>query len=64
MLVLSRRIGETLFIGDDIRLTVLGITGGQVRLGIKAPDNVPVLREEIAPGGSKHVASELRRAAR
>jgi carbon storage regulator len=47
MLVLTRRVGETLIIGDDIRITVLGVKGNQVRLGIAAPKNIPVTREEI-----------------
>ncbi len=47
MLVLSRRMGESLVIADDIRLTVLGISGGQVRLGIEAPKDISVHREEI-----------------
>lgn len=47
MLVLSRRLGETLMIGDDIKITVLGISGNQVRLGIAAPKSVDVHREEV-----------------
>lgn len=47
MLVLSRRLGEALKIGDEIEVSVLGISGNQVRLGIKAPVNVAVDREEI-----------------
>lgn len=47
MLVLSRRLGETLVIGDDIKVTVLGINGNQVRLGVSAPKEVAVHREEI-----------------
>ena len=47
MLVLSRRIDESLIIGDDVKITVLGISGGQVRLGIAAPKEVSVHREEI-----------------
>lgn len=47
MLVLSRRLGETLIIGDDVKVTVLGISGNQVRLGISAPKEVSVHREEI-----------------
>lgn len=47
MLILSRRIGETIMIGDDVRVTVLGIKGGQVRLGIEAPREIDVHREEI-----------------
>lgn len=47
MLILTRRIGETLCIGDDIEVTVLDVKGGQVRLGIHAPKDVAVHREEI-----------------
>lgn len=47
MLILTRRTGETLMIGDDVTLTVLGVKGNQVRLGINAPKSVPVHREEI-----------------
>ncbi len=47
MLILTRSQGETIYIGDDIRITVLGTNGGQVRLGTDAPQNVEVHREEI-----------------
>jgi len=47
MLILTRRIGETLNIGDEVQVTVLGVKGNQVRLGINAPKDVPVHREEI-----------------
>ena len=47
MLILTRSQGETICTGDDIRITVLGTNGGQVRLGIDAPQNVEVHREEI-----------------
>lgn len=48
MLILTRKPGETIRIGDDISVTVLGVNGQQVRLGINAPKGVPVDREEIA----------------
>jgi carbon storage regulator len=47
MLILTRRAGETLVIGDGIEITVLGTKGNQVRLGVKAPRDVPVHRAEI-----------------
>jgi len=47
LLILTRKSGEGLFIGDDIRITVLEIRGKQIRLGIEAPTSVVVLREEI-----------------
>ena len=47
MLILTRRVGETLVVGDDITITVLGVKGNQVRIGIKAPQDVTVHREEI-----------------
>ena len=47
MLILTRRIGETLMIGDEVTVTVLGVKGNQVRLGVNAPRDVAVHREEI-----------------
>lgn len=47
MLILTRRVGETLMIGDDVTVTVLGVKGNQVRIGVNAPKNVSVHREEI-----------------
>lgn len=47
MLILTRKIGETLIIGDDVKMTVLGVKGNQVRMGINAPKDVSVHREEI-----------------
>lgn len=47
MLILTRRVGETLMIGDKVNVTVLGIKGNQVRIGVDAPKDVAVHREEI-----------------
>ena len=47
MLILTRRVGETVVIGDDVTVTVLGVKGNQVRLGVNAPKQVAVHREEI-----------------
>ena len=47
MLILTRRIGETLMVGDEVKVTVLGVKGNQVRLGVDAPRDVAVHREEI-----------------
>ncbi len=47
MLILTRRVGETVMVGDEVTITVLGVKGNQVRLGINAPKDVAVHREEI-----------------
>ena len=47
MLLLTRRVGESIIIGDDIVITIIGLKGHQVRIGIDAPKNIPVHREEI-----------------
>lgn len=57
MLILSRRIGETLNIGDNVTLTILGIQGNQVRVGVNAPKHIAVHREEIY----ERIQSEKRR---
>jgi carbon storage regulator len=59
MLVLSRKLGEKIVIGDNIVVTVVKIDRNQIRIGIEAPHEVPVYREEISPNRvSKEVATE------
>lgn len=59
MLILTRRVTETIRIGEDIQVTVLGVNGMQVRIGIAAPKDVPVHREEVA----ERIAAEKARGA-
>ena len=47
MLILMRRVGEAIYVGDEVRLTVLGVRGNQVRIGVHAPKHIPVHREEV-----------------
>jgi carbon storage regulator len=47
MLILTRRVGETIMVGDEVQVTVLGVKGNQIRIGINAPQEVAVHREEI-----------------
>lgn len=47
MLILTRKVNETLMVGDDVSVTVLGIKGGQIRIGINAPREIPVHRQEV-----------------
>lgn len=51
MLILTRRVNESLVIGDDVTVTVLGVKGNQVRIGVDAPRDVSVHREELAQKG-------------
>lgn len=53
MLILTRRVGETLIIGDDVTLTVLGVKGNQVRIGVNEPEAVAIHCEEIYHRGEK-----------
>ena len=59
MLILTRRVGETLVIGDDVNVTVLGVRGNQVRLGVNAPKEVAVHREEIYQRIQKENISDI-----
>ena len=47
MLILTRRVGTTIMVGDEVTVTVLAVKGGQIRLGITAPKNIPIHREEV-----------------
>lgn len=63
MLILTRRVGETLMVGDNVTVTVLGVKGNQVRIGVNAPKDVSVHREEIymriqAEKGNENVADD------
>lgn len=58
MLILTRRLGETLMVGDDVTVTVLGVKGNQVRIGVNAPKDVAVHREEIYQRIQKEKAKE------
>ncbi len=59
MLVLSRKAGESVFIGDDISVTIVRINGNQVRIKIDAPRSVPVLREELLRGNNESPFAEM-----
>jgi carbon storage regulator len=59
MLILTRRVGERLIIGDDVIVTLLGVKGNQVRYGIEAPDNVSIHREEIYERIQKEKTNKL-----
>ena len=58
MLILTRRVGESLMIGDEVTVTVLGVKGSQVRIGVKAPKNISVHREEIFRRIKRELAPE------
>lgn len=59
MLILTRRTGESINVGETIKLTVLGVKGNQVRIGIDAPKSVPVHRQEIYERIKKELAGEV-----
>jgi len=59
MLVLTRKVGEKIFLGDNITVTVTAIAGQQVRLGITAPLDVPILRNELVVRDAEEVAQEM-----
>jgi len=60
MLILTRRVGETLMIGDEVTVTVLGVKGNQVRVGVNAPKEVAVHREEIYDRIKKEQEADIR----
>jgi carbon storage regulator len=64
MLVLSRKVDERIVVGNNIRILVVSVRGNQVRLGIEAPHNVEIYREELCPGNrgtefATHTAAEI-----
>ena len=63
MLILSRRVGERVVIGEDISITVLRVKGNQVRLGVEAPKNIAVQREEVSDRSKPEVVTAVSSAA-
>jgi len=59
MLVLTRKRDESIHIGDDIRIVVLGVDGGRVRIGVDAPKDVVILRNELVGGKAKEIKNEV-----
>ena len=59
MLVLSRKVGEKIFIGEKISVTIVRVAQGIVRIGIEAPDDLPILREEIKDQHTKRVGARI-----
>lgn len=62
MLVLGRRLGESILIGDDIKILVVDLNNGRVKLGIEAPENVSILRTELKEGSEETLAKDKLRA--
>lgn len=58
MLMITRRVGEQIMVGNDIRITVVAIQKGRMRLGVTAPTSVPVMRQELRPSPSEAQPSE------
>ncbi len=64
MLVLSRKVGERILLGDNIRITIVRVSGGGVRLGIEAPSDVSVVREEVIAGNAAIPSTSTTQASR
>lgn len=61
MLVLSRKVGQKIFVGDDVTITLVRISGDKARIGVEAPKNVPILREEVKKRQEAEVRSSGQR---
>ena len=59
MLILTRRVGETLMVGDEVTVTVLGVKGNQVRIGVNAPKEVAVHRDELCVAAARRATDAL-----